>query len=656
MSRLWRRAGLGVIVLLFLAYFGVLAVAFITVGGAGASLAIFLGTVHVQTSSGAASNLAHTGDQLRSSDIVRTGEATKAAVGYPDGSVSRLDSNSFLQVHSISSPHTGAWNIELLQSGGKTWNLVHALASGASFQVDAPNTTTVQVRGTEFEVIVDTQAGATVVRVDSWTGNVDVTAQGAKVQLIGGQTTSVHKGAAPTAAAPISDTDRHDTFTVFNQALDVTGGALVSVKGATISQGDTSPPMAAGTADGMSDLQLTLGWPGSKLELTAVAPDGSDFRKASSDTPPVTIVIQKAAAGSWQYRVHAIESAPAEPYWVLVSWRVRPAWEAAAQDAYTQWATSHYTSVTGSGGGADLTSLEGGPALLMDQSALKLVSIFRGDPLKLIYASGAFSIDPSDEEAYVAGPGAQPETFLAISDVTADRFPTAQHYKVLVVFTRADSTSPWLAMMMGYAGANAIPAIAVGNDGYATLVAPSAQDRFLVGAYGLGSALAADLQAAINGGGSARFPSITDSFSQSAMSSQQDAKRYFNRLEVDKYSVAPEYPPFSFQLANGSALDFVTIKNDITTTPPPGGCVVQPSPTVNGGGGPFYSTFLGPTRGAYGSVTETVLTTLAIEVPPAASGKNVAMIAGTSFVTAWAVTACSGRGTPGSGTGDVAYI
>jgi len=654
MSRARRVLGLGAIVLLFLAYAGVVAVAVVAVGSASANLSLFLGSAHVQKSGSSASSVAHSGDQLRAGDVVRTGEATKAAVGYPDGSISRLDSNSFLQVHNLASPKNGVWNVELIQFGGKSWHVVHALAGGASFQVDAPNSVTVQVRGTEFEVIVDSAAGATSVRVDSWTGLVDVTARGTKVQVSGGQSTSVQAGKTPSAAAPISDADRNDSFTVFNQALDATRGALVSVNGGSLSEGQTSAPLPAGFADGSTDLELTLGWPGSKFGLTAIGPDGTDFRTDSSDTPPVTMLIPKAAAGSWAYKVQALESKPREPYWAFVSWRVRPPWEAVAAGTYQQWAFDHRNLAAGVFAAPVPTSLDSEPLLKMDQSALQLVALFqKGDPIRLIYASGAFTADPNDEEAYVAAPSGPLDTFLGIGNATATSYTPALHGKVMVLFTRSGPGASWLASNVTIVGGASLPTVAVGNDGYATMVAPSAQDHFLVSSPDLGAMVAADLNLGLTGAGGTRFPGFTGPYIQPILNDHQFYKQTFNWLVVDRYAAAPEYTTYSYLLADGSVLDFVTLTRQVTYSPPRGGCVLQPTPFYGAGD---YSFLVGPPRGAYASVSQTELLSLAIVVPPKASGKTIQAIGGFGAVTTWTETPCSSRGTPGSGKGAFGYI
>jgi len=234
--RTWRRVGVGTIAVLFIGYAGLVAVSVIALVVASANLTVFLGQVHVQRTGSAATGLAHSGDQLQSGDVVKTAHDTKAAVGYPDGSITRLDSDSTLQVKSIKGSN-GVWNYQLLQSNGKVWSRVAALSRGSSFEIDGPNSTTVEVRGTEFEVIVDSTGGPTVTRVNSWRGAVTVAAQGSTVTLTGGQSSTVRAGAGPTSPAPIPASDRSDSFTIFNVAVDSAQGAVMSVSGGSLASG-----------------------------------------------------------------------------------------------------------------------------------------------------------------------------------------------------------------------------------------------------------------------------------------------------------------------------------------------------------------------------------------------------------------------------------
>src|ERR1700674_2033616 len=159
MSKVRRRVGVVVIAALFISFGATVTIAGISLARASAALTVFLGQVDVHRSGTGSAALAHTGDALQPGDIVQTRAATRAAVSYPDGSTSRLDSNSSLQVKTVSAGSNGAWNIELLQDAGKSWNRVHSLVAGSTFKVTAPNGTDATVRGTEFEIIVDKTSG-----------------------------------------------------------------------------------------------------------------------------------------------------------------------------------------------------------------------------------------------------------------------------------------------------------------------------------------------------------------------------------------------------------------------------------------------------------------------------------------------------------------
>ena len=56
-----------------------------------ASLTLFIGTAQVTKSGSTTAATAHTGDQVTAGDTVETGDSSKAAINYPDGSVTRID-------------------------------------------------------------------------------------------------------------------------------------------------------------------------------------------------------------------------------------------------------------------------------------------------------------------------------------------------------------------------------------------------------------------------------------------------------------------------------------------------------------------------------------------------------------------------------------
>jgi len=290
---------------------------------ASALLTLYEGSASVSRAGGAGSEAAHSGDTLSAGQTLETGDHTKASLTYPNLAHAMLDSESELHLNSVSRGVSGAMTIDASQPFGKTWHTLSRLAQGSTYVIRAPNSTTAEVRGTEFEVIVEIVNGLTIVRINVFSGIVAVTANGVTVILSAGESTTITSGEPPSAAAPISDADRQDSFTVFNETLDKTQGVPVSVTGDHF-----SPPQSTGLidgplGDGSSDLEFTLGWPGSKFELDVYRPDGTAFADLASGAPPISLTAYQAEAGVWRYRVTDIVSRPAESWWVIVT-RITP--------------------------------------------------------------------------------------------------------------------------------------------------------------------------------------------------------------------------------------------------------------------------------------------------------------------------------------------
>jgi len=262
---------------------------------------------------GAASAISgHSGDRLGNGDTVLTGADSKASLLYPDGSMTRLDSDTTVTVH------VGG-GTQLQQSTGLTWNRVQTLVGSQRFTISGPNSTTAEVRGTEFGYYVEHDpAGNPLIWVDVWSGAVQVSgATGPPVTGTTGQRVTVRLGAAPTTPVPIPLSDTQLAFTVFNRALNAITGTPVAFADGTLSAGGTSAPGSV-RADGRSDLEFVLAWPGSSYRLTVRDPSGAVLAASSSSTPPVVVRAPRARAGVWTYTVDDLDSPPAEAWWVVV--------------------------------------------------------------------------------------------------------------------------------------------------------------------------------------------------------------------------------------------------------------------------------------------------------------------------------------------------
>lgn len=301
----------------------VVAIGFLTLGGTPApanptmTLTVFTGTATIQRVGSSAPVAGHSGDGLFSGDTVSTGTTGKASISYPDGSSTRLDSATTVKVSALRAKG-GAVQTSFRQSAGLTWNKVQRLVGISSFKVSGPNSTTAEVRGTVFGFYVERDAtGAPVIWIDTWSGSVLVGGTGGTVLAGTGERVTVRAGAPPTVPVPIPAGDRQLSFTVFNQSLDTVTGKPVAFASGNLSTANGTPYLTV-VADGKSDLQFVLGWPGSLFELTVIDPDGKVFAKPASTTPPISVVAAAARAGTWQYSVRDVQSGPDEAFWVIV--------------------------------------------------------------------------------------------------------------------------------------------------------------------------------------------------------------------------------------------------------------------------------------------------------------------------------------------------
>ena len=312
----------GVVLLIAVLLLLVAGVALVTLGGAGAAppaatLTVFTGTARIQRAGAATSVAAHSGETVASGDAVSTGANSKAGLTYADGSVTRLDSRAAVTVHVVRAG--GVQQVSLLQTAGLTWNRVLRLAGRSSFEVKGPNNTTAGVRGTRFGFYIEQDAaGNPVVWIDTYEGIVHVSSGvGAAVDAVANQRVTVRAGAAPTRPGPIPATDLQLSFTVFNQTIEAVTGAPVAFASGNLSTGQTAGPFTV-QADGRSDLDFVLGWPGSIYQLVVVDPTGKTFSQPASTTPPISAKVPKAMAGTWTFSVRDIRSTPQEAWWAVV--------------------------------------------------------------------------------------------------------------------------------------------------------------------------------------------------------------------------------------------------------------------------------------------------------------------------------------------------
>jgi len=316
--------------IVFLLLLGAIAAYVVTrptaVASGTATLTIFRGAVSLQPAGNAAAHSGVTGELLGQGEKVSTAADTWAAINFPDGSISRMDSNSQITITKLTQASAGGWNVQLGQAVGKTWNRVAQLVGSSSFTVAGPNQTNAEVRGTDFEVLVILRPdGGYDVRVNNFGGAVDVVVGTNRTSLGPNQSSTVSPGATSgTTPGPIPAGDLNDPFTVFNQTINSeTAGDTVTVGVGALTPPNTTGIQPGAAVDGNTDLDIALGWPGSTYVLRIYAPDGSLYTEQRSSAPPIHIVVPKGAEGNWTYEVVDIQSKPNEP-WVVIINSIKP--------------------------------------------------------------------------------------------------------------------------------------------------------------------------------------------------------------------------------------------------------------------------------------------------------------------------------------------
>ncbi len=265
----------------------------------GATLTTFVPAVSVSRGGGAFAT-ATSGAIIEAGDGVKTDAKGRAQIKFPDGSITRLASNTEIQLSAAHFSKDGnLHDASILDKIGRTLSTVQHLATGATYQVKG-NSTTASVRGTIFEVVVNAD-GSVVIKL--FKGGLDVDGK-THVHLTEGQQVTVDAQGNIGTPGPIQP-DPDDPFTgeiaADNQAEATTTPGT--------EQDFIGPPLHNGEQEqytysfaGGADIKAALAYPGSVMELKIEAPDGHSYTK--TDVSPVVIVVPDPPAGI--YKVDAI--------------------------------------------------------------------------------------------------------------------------------------------------------------------------------------------------------------------------------------------------------------------------------------------------------------------------------------------------------------
>jgi FecR protein len=260
-----------------------------------ATLTVYQPTTSLQRGSGGAFAAATSGAQVQGGDSVETDTKGRASIQLPDGTLTRLASDTQVTLDTAHFSKNGALHdAKLTQKIGRTLTSVQHLISGATFQV-AGQSAVASVRGTKFEVYIKPD-GTMIVKL--YEGFLHFAGKnGTFVDLVAGQQATADPQGIVGKAGPIQP-DPNDPF---GPALDASAAVSTGTTPGT-EQDFIGAPVHNGEQQqyrysyaGGSLVKASLGYPGSAMQLKIQAPDGQMF--TGSGKSPIVVSVTNAPAG-----------------------------------------------------------------------------------------------------------------------------------------------------------------------------------------------------------------------------------------------------------------------------------------------------------------------------------------------------------------------
>src|SRR6266851_2064823 len=265
---------------------------------AAATLTVFVPTASVAHNGGAYAP-ATSGAIVQPGDGVRTDTKGRASIQLPDGTLTRLASDTEI---TLTAAHFGKdghlHDVTLAERIGRTFTNVQHLVGGATFQVKGQSATAT-VRGTKFEVYI--KADGTMI-VKLFEGQLDFDGKN-HVHLVAPQQATADPQGNVGPAGPILP-DPDDPFGAELAASNA------SAQGTTpgTEQDYIGPPLHDGEQQQMSYsfaggglVKAALGYPGSVMKLQVKAPDGQIYNGTGAS--PVVVVVNNGPAGIYNIYV-----------------------------------------------------------------------------------------------------------------------------------------------------------------------------------------------------------------------------------------------------------------------------------------------------------------------------------------------------------------
>ena len=259
---------------------------------ASATVTVFVPTASIAHNGGAFAP-ATSGAIVQPGDGVKTDAKGRASIQLPDGTLTRLASNTEITLTAAHFAKDGnLHDVSLAERIGRTFTNVQHLVGGATFQVKGQSATAT-VRGTKFEVYI--KADGTMI-VKLFEGQLDFDGKN-HVHLTAPQQATADPQGNVGPAGPILP-DPGDPFGAETQASDATSagttpGTEQDFIGTPLHNGERQQFTYSYAGGGL--VKAAVGYPGSLMELQVNTPDKQTLTKRGPS--PVLVVVDNGPAG-----------------------------------------------------------------------------------------------------------------------------------------------------------------------------------------------------------------------------------------------------------------------------------------------------------------------------------------------------------------------
>lgn len=277
----------------------------LNVSASAATNAVATLTVYVPVASvghNGAYSPANSGAMVQAGDGVKTDARGRASIQLPDGTLTRLASDTEITLTAAHFAKNGNLrDASLTDKIGRTFTNVQHLVSGATFKVSGQSATAT-VRGTKFEVYVKPD-GTMVVKL--FEGELDFDGKN-HVHLSAPQQATADPQGNVGPAGPIVP-EPGDPFGAELAASDATGqgttpGTEQDFIGAPLHNGEQQQYTYSFAGGGL--VKAALGYPGSLMKLDVKAPDGHMYSKSGAS--PIVVTINNGPAGIYTILVTGV--------------------------------------------------------------------------------------------------------------------------------------------------------------------------------------------------------------------------------------------------------------------------------------------------------------------------------------------------------------